>query len=209
MLWSKTSVKDVARQTTDAKRRRQECTRPSSRRRTNHRRKRRRPSVKSALVPSKIEGGRTWVRVGRGYLRSSQKSKDGTRQTGADRGCIHRRAVRHPSRQTPHYLPRTINAPASVGAHNTPGSLPPKHSAAEMRATPLALPPSEPLCHRWASKAPDSLLLKHSALDVRAMPPALSLRNSPPPTCAQRPQLLFALSTLLPMWARVRAGGGQ
>jgi hypothetical protein len=106
------------------------------------------------------------------------------------------------------YVVRITLTPCSARLYDcAPGSLPPKHSAAGMRATPPALFPSETLCCRWASKAPDSLLSKHSAPNVRAMPPALSLRNSPPPTCVQRPQLLSALSTLLPMWAR--AGGGR
>jgi hypothetical protein len=135
----------------------QECTCPSTRHRTNNRRERRRHSVKSALVPSKIEGGRTGVRVERGYLRSSQKGKDETQQTGADRRRIHRCAVHRHSRQTPHHLPCTISAPASVSAHSTPRSLPLKHSVAGMRATPPALPPSETLCYPGARNAPDSL----------------------------------------------------
>jgi hypothetical protein len=122
-----------------------------------------------------------------GYLRSSRKGKEGTQQMGADKRRIHRRAVRHRSRQTSHRLPRTISAPASVDAHSAPSSLPPKHSAAGMRATPPALPPSETL-YRWCAHKPlDSLLSKHSTTGVRAMPPAFSLRNSPSPTCAQRP----------------------
>ncbi len=171
----------------------QECTHPSSRHRTDNRRKRRHHSVKSALVPSKIAGGRTGVRVERGYLRSSQKGRDGTQQTGADRGCIHRRAVCHCSRQTPHRLPHTINALASISAHSAPSSLPSKHSAAGMCATPPALPPFKTLGRRCARNAPGFLPSKHSPANVRAH--------------AQCPQLFSILSTLLPMWAR-RGGGG-
>jgi hypothetical protein len=112
------------------------------------------------------------VRVGRGYLRSSQKGKDETQQTNADKGRIHCRALRHRSRQTPHHLPRTISAPASVDAHSTPSSLPSKHSATGMLTTRPALPPSETVCRRCACKAPDSLF-----------------RNTLSPGCAQCPRL--------------------
>jgi hypothetical protein len=122
--------------------------------------------------PSKIEGGRIGVQVGRGYLRSSQKGKDKTQQTGADRARIHRRVVCRRFRQTPHRLLRTISTPASVGAHNAPRSLPPKHSAAGMCATPPTLPPSETLCRRGAHNGPCSLLPKQSPANVRATPPA-------------------------------------
>jgi hypothetical protein len=100
----------------------------------------------------------------------SQKSKDGTQQMGADRGHIHRCAVCRRSWQTPHHLPRTISAPAFVGAHNAPRSFPPKHSAIRMCATPPTLPPSETLCRRGARNAPGSLPPKQSPANVRATP---------------------------------------
>ncbi len=126
------------------------------------------------------------MRVRRGYLRLSRKGKEGMQQMGADKGRIHHCAARHRSRQTSHRLPCTISAPTSVGAHSAPSFLPPKHSAARMRATPPALPPSETLCCWCVRKPFNSLLSKHSATRVRAMPLAFS-RNSPLPTCAQRP----------------------
>jgi len=161
----------------------QECTCPSSRHRTDNKRKRRRHSVKSALVPSKIAGGRTGVRVERGYLRLSQKGRDETQQTGADRGRIHHRAVCHCSRQTPHRLPRTINALASISVHSAPNSLPLKHFVARMCATPPALPPFKTLGRWCARNALGFVPLKHSAAGVRTTPPAFSLQNTPPPTC--------------------------
>ncbi len=123
----------------------------------------------------------------------SQKGKDETQQTGADRGRIHHRAVCHCSRQTPHRLPHTINALASISAHSAPSSLPSKHSAAGMCATPPALPPFKTLGRRCARNAPGFLPSKHSPANVRAH--------------AQCPQLFSVLSTLLPMWAR--RGGGR
>jgi hypothetical protein len=105
---------------------------------------------------------------------------------------------------------RTHPPPCSLSPLPADPAPPPAHdrrSYLRRCAQRPQLSPSETLCRRCARKAPDSFLSKHSAAGVRAMPPALSLRNSPPPTCAQRPQLLSVLSTLLPMWARARGGG--
>jgi len=101
-----------------------------------------------------------------------------------------------------------------------PPTLPPKHFAAAMRATPPALPPSETLYNQCVRKAPNSFPLKHSTAEVHATPPALSslkhfaagvhtkpptlsLRNTLPPRCVQRPRL--SPSETLPR-QRVRSG---
>jgi hypothetical protein len=76
------------------------------------------------------------VRVERGYPRWSQKGTDGLQQTVADRGRIHRGAVRHCSRQTPGLGPLAHNKRSCLRqrAQRPQVSLPLKQCTANVRA---------------------------------------------------------------------------